>query len=629
MIWDALLMMGKRDMTVLAAWPRAKALALVGTLVLAACDDSGQSYTGNTATAPPPPVGFSISGSVSGLAGSGLLLQLNGGNNTNVVINGTFTLGATLAPGSAYTVTIATQPIFPTQACQLSNGSGTATANVTNLTIVCTTTNPPPPPPPPATFTIGGTVSGLVGSGLVLQDNGGDSLPVSANGSFTFATALLTGAAYNVTVSTQPGTPAQSCRVTLGSGIVATTNIANVAVVCRKTGQFAYTANNGSNDVSGFKIDPTTGALTVIGGTPVPVGAAPAIVTTTSDGKFAYVAGDNGTTITAFAIDQTTGVLTPIAGSPFAVPFVNGQPFPGMAVDPSSKFLYMASMGDAQVAGFAINATTGALTAVPGSPFAAGVDSSGLPAFSPSGTFVYVTNQGPTGSVSGYAIDPNTGSLTPVPGSPFAAGNDPTWVSFTPNGKFAYVSNSGDNSVTAYSVDATGAFTAVGVPYVDGGQNPGDLTVDFNGTHLYVPDQNTNQISVYAINQTDGTLTIVAGSPFAAGPGPYLVNIEPTGRFAYVASGNGAGLYAYSIDAATGALTQLAGSPYVTGNFGSVSIDSSGQFAYESSFQDSTITAYTINAVTGVLTAIAGSQLPTGLAPISISLSPEPPGARD
>ena len=69
-----------------------------------------------------------------------------------------------------------------------------------------------------ASYTIGGgTVSGLSGT-VVLQDNGGDDLSVSANGSFTFATALAAGAAYAVTVKTSPS--GQSCTVSGGSGTV-------------------------------------------------------------------------------------------------------------------------------------------------------------------------------------------------------------------------------------------------------------------------------------------------------------------------------------------------------------------------------------------------------------------------
>ena len=53
----------------------------------------------------------------------------------------------------------------------------------------------------------------------MLQDNGGDNLSVSANGSFTFATALASGAAYNVTVKTNPS--GQTCSVSSGSGTIA------------------------------------------------------------------------------------------------------------------------------------------------------------------------------------------------------------------------------------------------------------------------------------------------------------------------------------------------------------------------------------------------------------------------
>ena len=79
------------------------------------------------------------------------------------------------------------------------------------------------------TYTVGGTVSGLSGT-VVLQDNGGDNLSVSANGPFTFATALASGAAYSVTVKTNPS--GQTCTVASGSGTIASANVTNVAVSC-------------------------------------------------------------------------------------------------------------------------------------------------------------------------------------------------------------------------------------------------------------------------------------------------------------------------------------------------------------------------------------------------------------
>src|ERR1700730_2024668 len=88
-----------------------------------------------------------------------------------------------------------------------------------------------PTPPPPANYTIGGTVTGLSGTGLVLQDNGGNNLAVSANGSFTFTTAIANGGAYKVTVLSQPSGPAQTCAVTGGSG-TASANVIRIQIAC-------------------------------------------------------------------------------------------------------------------------------------------------------------------------------------------------------------------------------------------------------------------------------------------------------------------------------------------------------------------------------------------------------------
>ena len=88
------------------------------------------------------------------------------------------------------------------------------------------------PAPAPQTFTVGGTVPVLSGSGLVLQNNGGDALPISGNGAFAFATALADATAYNVTVLTQPTNPTQTCTVTNGSGTLSGANVTNISVSC-------------------------------------------------------------------------------------------------------------------------------------------------------------------------------------------------------------------------------------------------------------------------------------------------------------------------------------------------------------------------------------------------------------
>jgi hypothetical protein len=167
---------------------------------------------------------YTVGGSVSGLSGTGLVLSLNAGAQTlPIAANGTFTFPTALADGTAYAVTVGTQPSGPSQTCTVSNGSGTlAGANVSNVAVTCTTNS----------YTVGGSVSGLVGSGLVLTLNGSTNLPVGANGTFAFPGALASGTAYTVTVSTQPTSPVETCTVTNNSGTIAAANVTNVAVSC-------------------------------------------------------------------------------------------------------------------------------------------------------------------------------------------------------------------------------------------------------------------------------------------------------------------------------------------------------------------------------------------------------------
>ncbi|MFO1393136.1 MAG: hypothetical protein U1F09_05140 [Steroidobacteraceae bacterium] len=182
-------------------------LALVVTLAaLGACDGSSDKK-------------FSIGGTASGLTGA-VVLQNNGGDNLTVGGNGSFTFSKKVKKGHAYLVTILSKPA--TQTCVITNGSGNATDNVTNVTLTCTTN---------ASYTVGGSVTGL-GSGktVVLRNNGGDDLTINADGPFTFATPVISGTGYAVTVLTQP--TGQTCTVTSGSGTVNGANVNSVAVNC-------------------------------------------------------------------------------------------------------------------------------------------------------------------------------------------------------------------------------------------------------------------------------------------------------------------------------------------------------------------------------------------------------------
>src|SRR5690348_7034016 len=105
---------------------------------------------------------------------------------------------------------------------------------------------------------VGGTLSGLLGSGLVLEDNGGDDLAPSTDGGFTFATALDQGATYAVTVHLQPTAPAQVCTVVNGTGTVGAADVSSVSVTCSPLARYLLVADDGDDSVASYAIDAAT-----------------------------------------------------------------------------------------------------------------------------------------------------------------------------------------------------------------------------------------------------------------------------------------------------------------------------------------------------------------------------------
>jgi hypothetical protein len=178
-----------------------------------------------------PPTTYTVGGALSGLSSGTVVLQNNGSGNLSLSANGAFTFASALISGSAYNVTVFTQPA--SQTCSVANGSGTiGSANVTNVVVSCAAL-------PPSTYTVGGTLSGLSSGTLVLQNNGSGNLSLSANGAFTFAAALISGSAYNVAVLTQPA--GQTCSVANGTGTIGSANVTNVAVSCAALPPSTYT----------------------------------------------------------------------------------------------------------------------------------------------------------------------------------------------------------------------------------------------------------------------------------------------------------------------------------------------------------------------------------------------------
>ena len=124
------------------------------------------------------------------------------------------------------------------------------------------------------------------------------------------------------------------------------------------------------------------------------------------------------------------------------------------------------------------------------------------------GRYAYVANQ-TANTISAYAINAASGALTPIAGSPFAAtGTTPVAVTVDPNGAYLYVANNASNDVSVYSIDdATGALTAVGEP-VGSGNGPFALLVDPSDQFLFVINKTDSTVAVFATG-SGGSLTAI------------------------------------------------------------------------------------------------------------------------
>jgi YVTN family beta-propeller protein len=303
-------------------------------------------------------------------------------------------------------------------------------------------------------YSVGGTLTGLMGRGLVLQDNSGNDLGVTENGAFAFTQGVENDGAYSATVKTQPSDPTQTCTVHNGSGVIDKADVSNIIVSCTNAGRFAYVANQLSGDLSAYVIDPD-GALTPIAGSPfAATGTAPASLAVDPNGRYLYVVNNASNDISVFAIDSATGALAatglpnPTGSGPYAV-----------AVDPRDRYLYVTNLASSNVSAFAIDAGTGLLTELGNSPFAVGAEPTSLKVDA-NGSFLYVANfKG--ASVTVFSIDPAGGSLSEIPGSPFAAGAGAISIALDPAGTFAYVANETAATVSEFSIAASGALTPV------------------------------------------------------------------------------------------------------------------------------------------------------------------------
>jgi DNA-binding beta-propeller fold protein YncE len=286
-------------------------------------------------------------------------------------------------------------------------------------------------------------------------------------------------------------------------------------------GNYLYVAN--SDSVSGFSINPATGVLTPVPASPFPAGPVTLngiSLAVTPDGKYLIAANAESNNATVYSI-TFHGTLTAIPGSPFALGLVPD----GIKVTPDGKFLLVAAPFAPLVGGVGVYSISpaGTLSAVAGSPFpassfhgnAAGIDVNCSSSFAFAG-------EGNSSLTSLTIIDvfniETSGFLTPIPGSPFffPVGLNSNVPLLSPDDRKLFVSNQFSNTVTTFVVAGDGSLSIVaGSPFPVGGLQPQIMSTTRDGTFLYVAN-GSNNITGFSVG-AQGVLTAVPGSPFSIG----------------------------------------------------------------------------------------------------------------
>jgi 6-phosphogluconolactonase len=293
-----------------------------------------------------------------------------------------------------------------------------------------------------------------------------------------------------------------------------------VALKPHTSGDFLYIADFSGNDVTLLDINQSNGNLSVPVSVSIVNPTNPTNIFATDKGPvslamspiapFLFAVNQTSGDVTAYTVDPGTGSLGVLAGSPF--PIQPASHPSSVAISPTGNFLFVANATEGTIAVFSIGGN-GAL-AQAGIPTSVGAGATPTSiAVEHSGRFLYVTDPAHN-AVLGFSIQTG-GALSPINGSPFLAGAAPVGLGIDPQGALLFVANSGSNNVSAYAIDSsTGALGQVtGSPFPTGGVGPSAVAVDADTSFAYVTEQGSHDIAAFNI-ASNGALQPVKGSPF-------------------------------------------------------------------------------------------------------------------
>jgi 6-phosphogluconolactonase (cycloisomerase 2 family) len=346
------------------------------------------------------------------------------------------------------------------------------------------------------------------------------------------------------------------------------------AITAFAQNNFVYTNDNFSpNTVSVFKVSPSNGALTLIPGSPFltsgngggnDVNAENITTATQGAASFLYAANNGSSTISAFAINPKTGTLTPVPGSPFQVgPNTSGSTM-SLTASPNGQFLFQVDKSSTLIRTFNIGAN-GAITEAAGSPFDTGAEPEGLKVTA-NGNFLLVGLRS-LDALGVYSIGGN-GALSPVMGSPFLTNGPAVAMDSTCANNRVFVSSAGSNLIDAFDMAADGSLTPVaGSPFPSGGTSTiNALTLNPSNQDLLTSDVFNSEVSSLAVGP-DGSLQPVPGSPFAATDWVGSIATTRSGKFVYTSLFAQGAVDGWMI-MSDGTLRPVPGRPFTTGSGG-------------------------------------------------------------
>jgi 6-phosphogluconolactonase len=336
-----------------------------------------------------------------------------------------------------------------------------------------------------------------------------------------------------------------------------------VAEIPSPNGSYLYVANHGSNNVAEFVVG-TNGNLS-LGNKYTTPGSDPISLSMNSAGTLLFVLDYYGPGYSDSNPGPGILVVYPIhadgtLGSPVAsggLSYSQVQCFPGgVAVTPNSNYVYVSNTN-------AVVVTT------------AGYTTSNPPT---------VPSNCPTqGTISAFAVS-SSGALSAVSGSPFPAGATPTAIAVDVTSRFVYTTDSTQNQLIVYNITTGGAIYPLNNGPFTTGTLPVGLAVDPRDQYLYVTNYNGQSISEYGISQANGLPSALATTGWNTGsPGPTCVVVDPSlGRYVYAALSQTNYVSAARLDPNTGELTGVQNTPYqVTGKATCVAAIPHGNHATE------------------------------------------------